>query len=348
MPYADLVEQETTTTGTGTYTVSGAAPAGRRTFLEGFPEDTPAVPYVVTDDAGNFECGIGNWDSAGTITRTVVLASSNSGAAVNWSAGTKRVYCGAHSGVMGMAAIRHNTSASGVPTTDDNFSDGYGYGSIWVYDKVAYICVASGIWRPASPLRDDNNNEKVELLDSSGECKARLDSKGALHLGIEDPEYVPGGNLVAGVPGIFMSDGYTLISDLQWSTYTTDATPTKMSVLAGGSTWPAAVYAGTSGVVVLEAVVTAVKDSDPTTVKAWKVICAAVNDGSGTMTLGTPTITELYESAGATGWDAGVVVDTNGSSGNQSGIALQVTGAAATPIGWLAAVRGLVNVVPAV
>lgn len=347
MPYADLVEQETTTTGTGTYTVSGSAPAGRRTFLEAFPGDTTAVPYVVTDDAGNFECNIGNWDNAGTLTRNV-LASSNSNAAVNWAAGTKRIYCGAHSGVMALSGIRHNLSAGGTPDTDDNFTAGYGYGSSWVYDKVAYICVANGIWRPATPLRDSENNEKLELLTSTGACKARLDSKGALQLGIEDPEGAIGGNRVDGVKGIFVSDGIVLASDVPWSAYTTDATPTKMSVFVGGSTWEAAVYAGTSGVVVLEALVTAVKQSDPTTVKAWKVICAAVNNGSGTMTLGTPTITELYEAAGATAWDVGVVVDNNGFAGNQCGIALQVTGAAATEIGWSALVRGLVNVAPGV
>ena len=49
--------------------------------------------YCCTDDT-NFEVGIGTYTSSGTtLARTTILQSSNSDNAVNWSAGTRDIFC---------------------------------------------------------------------------------------------------------------------------------------------------------------------------------------------------------------------------------------------------------------
>ena len=87
---ADRVQETTNTTGTGAYTLGGAV-VGFQTFAAAV-SNTDTVYYSVTDDV-NFEVGLGTYaSSGGTITRTTVFASSNSDAAVNWSAGTKNIF----------------------------------------------------------------------------------------------------------------------------------------------------------------------------------------------------------------------------------------------------------------
>lgn len=88
---ADRVKETTTTAGTGTYNLGGAA-TGFRTFVAGIGT-TNSCYYCVTDGT-DWEVGIGVVTDAtpDTLSRTVILSSSNAGAAVNWSAGTKDVF----------------------------------------------------------------------------------------------------------------------------------------------------------------------------------------------------------------------------------------------------------------
>ena len=86
----DRVKETTTTTGTGTYTLSGAV-----TGFEAFSSvgDGNTTYYVCTDGT-DFEVGIGTYTLSGTtLARTTILESSNSDSAVNWSAGTKTIFC---------------------------------------------------------------------------------------------------------------------------------------------------------------------------------------------------------------------------------------------------------------
>src|SRR5690606_14110159 len=115
------------------------------------------VPYGAVDDAGGFEFGVGTWNSGtSTLARTLVLSSSNSNAAVNWTAGERRVYITPHTNLMGLATVRHNIGlTSSTPGAGDDSNDGYGVGSLWVSTfgtTRAYICldasVGSADWQP--------------------------------------------------------------------------------------------------------------------------------------------------------------------------------------------------------
>lgn len=89
---ADRVKETTTTTGTGAYSLAGAA-TGFQAFSAAFV--TTDTVYYCVEDGTNWEVGIGTLTSGSpwTMARTTILASSNAGAAVNWAAGTKNVIC---------------------------------------------------------------------------------------------------------------------------------------------------------------------------------------------------------------------------------------------------------------
>lgn len=87
---ADRVKDTTTTTGTGAVTVSGTAPTGFRTF-SAVCSTNDTIPYCIAGGA-EWEVGIGTYSATNEITRTTILASSNGGSAVNFSAGTKDVF----------------------------------------------------------------------------------------------------------------------------------------------------------------------------------------------------------------------------------------------------------------
>jgi len=88
---ADRVKETTTTTGTGTVTLAGAS-TGYQSFSAVGNGNT--TYYTIAGQTGSeWEVGIGTYTSSGTtLSRTTVLASSNSGSLVNFSSGTKDVF----------------------------------------------------------------------------------------------------------------------------------------------------------------------------------------------------------------------------------------------------------------
>ncbi len=88
--HADRVLETTTTTGTSTITLAGAV-TGYRAFSAVATADGDMFSYVIAGGT-EWEIGIGTRASATTFSRTSVTASSNAGALVNFSAGTKEVW----------------------------------------------------------------------------------------------------------------------------------------------------------------------------------------------------------------------------------------------------------------
>ena len=88
----DRVKEESTTTGTGTLTLTGAV-AGFETFSSAIGNTNTTYYAIQNQDVPTeFEVGLGTV-GAGTLSRDTILSSSNSDAAVNFSAGTKDVFC---------------------------------------------------------------------------------------------------------------------------------------------------------------------------------------------------------------------------------------------------------------
>jgi hypothetical protein len=91
--YADRVQETSTTTGTGTLTLAGAI-NGYQSFLTAFGSATPVEVMYTISDGTNWEVGQGTYTgSALTLSRTLVLASSNGNALVNFSAASLSVWC---------------------------------------------------------------------------------------------------------------------------------------------------------------------------------------------------------------------------------------------------------------
>jgi len=89
----DRVKETSTTTGTGTLDLAGAV-SGFETFVAGIGNSNTTY-YAIVNENGEFEVGLGTVTDAGTDTlaRNTIISSSNSDSAVNFSAGTKNVFC---------------------------------------------------------------------------------------------------------------------------------------------------------------------------------------------------------------------------------------------------------------
>ena len=87
----DRVRETTTTQGTGTVTLGGAATGFQSFSVIG---DGNTTFYTIQlANTNEWEVGIGTYTSSGTtLSRDTILESSNSGSAVNFSAGTKDVF----------------------------------------------------------------------------------------------------------------------------------------------------------------------------------------------------------------------------------------------------------------
>jgi lipopolysaccharide export system protein LptA len=89
---ADRVKETSTTTGTGTITLAGASTGFQSFSVIG---NGNTCYYTITNQTvpSEWEVGIGTYTLAGTtLARTTILASSNAGAVVTLSAGTKDVF----------------------------------------------------------------------------------------------------------------------------------------------------------------------------------------------------------------------------------------------------------------
>lgn len=88
----DRVKVTSTTTGTGTFTLGAAAGISFQDFS--VIGDGNTTSYTIVDPStGAFEVGIGTYTASGTtLSRDVVLESSNSGSLVNFAAGLKEVF----------------------------------------------------------------------------------------------------------------------------------------------------------------------------------------------------------------------------------------------------------------
>jgi len=121
---ADRVKETTDTTGTGTVTLSGASPGFQSFAAIGNGNQT----FYTIAGGGNWEVGIGTYTASGTtLSRDTILSSSNSGSAVNFSAGTKDVFVTYPSeysvlGAGGQAIVTNNTVVNDSTTIQPGFN----------------------------------------------------------------------------------------------------------------------------------------------------------------------------------------------------------------------------------
>ena len=89
----DRVKVTSTTTGTGAMAL-GSAVTGFETFAQGIGNNNTTYYCIFNQGTTEFEVGLGTLDgSSANLIRTTVISSSNSDAAVNFTSGTKDVFC---------------------------------------------------------------------------------------------------------------------------------------------------------------------------------------------------------------------------------------------------------------
>lgn len=118
---ADRVLETSVSTGTGAVSLSGAT-VGCRTFGASFGLAASLWYAIELVGGAEWEVGIGHLSDAATLVRDVVLSSSNAGAAVAFSAGTKNVYAtvpadALNRGVPVVSAVRYVAPAFGNDAT---------------------------------------------------------------------------------------------------------------------------------------------------------------------------------------------------------------------------------------
>jgi|DEB0MinimDraft_10_1074344.scaffolds.fasta_scaffold11325_6 hypothetical protein len=184
---ADRVKETTTTTGTGAISLGGAE-ANFIAFSSAL-SDGDTTYYAIIDNVNQaYEVGLGTYTASGnTLARTTVLASSNSGSAVNFSAGSKDVFINYPAGksvyLDGSNQLVINGTAVTSTPAEINLVDGSSAGTI--VNSKAVIYGASGEVN-ATTLQVAGTSitaTAAELNYSSGVTSAiqtQIDSKNAL------------------------------------------------------------------------------------------------------------------------------------------------------------------------
>jgi hypothetical protein len=144
---ADRVKETTTTTGTGTVTLAGAATGFQSFAVVGNGNTTYYT--IAGQGTSEWEVGIGTYTSAGTtLARTTVLASSNSGSLVNFSAGTKDVFVTYPAGrsVIGSQGYVENANTVATSASINTGNNAISAGPVSVNSGVTITVPTGSVW----------------------------------------------------------------------------------------------------------------------------------------------------------------------------------------------------------
>ncbi len=144
---ADRVRETTTTTGTGTVTLAGAV-TGFQTFAA-IGNGNTTYYTIAGQGTSEWEVGIGTYTASGTtLARNTVLASSNSGSLVNFSAGTKDVFCdypAVRAVIGGMGYIENEATITQSSTINDGHNAISG-GPVTISAGVSVTVPSGSVW----------------------------------------------------------------------------------------------------------------------------------------------------------------------------------------------------------
>ncbi len=191
----DRVKETTTTTGTGAIALGGAA-TNFVTFSSVL-SNADTTYYAIVDTSNSaFEVGLGTYASSGnTLTRTTVLASSNSGSAVNLQAGTKSIFCAFPAdkavvedadGVVSIENLQFDTNAIKSTNTNGNiqlFPNGTGFTELYGNTNagaVRFNCESNshGVTLKGPP-HSAGATYTLELPNATGSARQILNTNGS-------------------------------------------------------------------------------------------------------------------------------------------------------------------------
>jgi len=144
---ADRVRETTTTAGTGTITLAGAVTGFQSFSVVGNGNTTYYT--IAGQGTSEWEVGIGTYTSSGTtLARTAVLASSNSGSLVNFSAGTKDVFVTYPAGrsVVGGEGYTENDIEINVSSTINTGRNAISAGPVSIASGITVTVPTGSVW----------------------------------------------------------------------------------------------------------------------------------------------------------------------------------------------------------
>jgi hypothetical protein len=191
---ADRVKETTSTAGTGTLTLAGAATGFQSFAVIGNGNQTYYT--IAGQGTSEWEVGIGTYTSSGTtLSRDSVLSSSNSGAKVTFSAGTKDVFVVYPSGravygdTVGNVTITTNFQAARLTASDSTSNVTLIYGDAYSVTGANAVPMVdmSGIWNTTGEptlvkynVTNTASGTNSLLLDlqTSGTSRFKVDKNG--------------------------------------------------------------------------------------------------------------------------------------------------------------------------
>jgi hypothetical protein len=144
---ADRVKETSTTTGTGTITLAGAE-TGFQAF-SGIGDGNSTYYTIQHESLNEWEVGIGTYTASGTtLSRDTIFSSSNSGSAVNFSAGSKFVFATlpASRAVIGSRGYVENTQTIDYSSSITSGSNALSVGPISVDSGVSVTVPSGSTW----------------------------------------------------------------------------------------------------------------------------------------------------------------------------------------------------------
>ena len=144
---ADRVRETTTTVGTGTVTLAGAVTGFQSFAVVGNANTTYYT--IAGQGTSEWEVGIGTYTLAGTLlARTTVLASSNAGSLVTFSAGTKDVFVTYPAGrsVSGGEGYTENDATIDVSSTINTGRNAISAGPVTLASGITVTVPSGSVW----------------------------------------------------------------------------------------------------------------------------------------------------------------------------------------------------------
>ena len=144
---ADRVRETTTTVGTGTVTLAGAVTGFQSFAVVGNGNTTYYT--IAGQGTSEWEVGIGTYTLAGTLlARTTVLASSNAGSLVTFSAGTKDVFVTYPAGrsVSGGEGYTENDATIDVSSTINTGRNAISAGPVTLASGITVTVPTGSVW----------------------------------------------------------------------------------------------------------------------------------------------------------------------------------------------------------
>jgi len=166
----DRVKETTTTTGTGTITLDGAATGFQSFSVIGNANTT----YYAIVGGSQWEVGIGTYTSSGTtLSRDTVLESSTGGAKIDFAAGTKDVFVtypaekSVYTDGSDNVTLPANLSVNGTTTLGDASGDSVTF-------NAATVSTPNGLNFDSNTLVIDATNNRVGIGASPGDQKFQV------------------------------------------------------------------------------------------------------------------------------------------------------------------------------